>query len=77
MYVCVCVCVCVLVPNPTNTADLTMMATRAYSTKDTWYVEYEVTGPPGQRKKYEGEVIQMPAVRGLLNQRTINLMWLI
>jgi hypothetical protein len=33
-------------PNPTNIADFIMMASRAYSTKNTWYVEYEVTGPP-------------------------------
>jgi hypothetical protein len=43
-----------------------MMASRAYSTKNTWYVEYEpkVTGPPEQKEKYAGEVIQIPAVRG-------------
>jgi hypothetical protein len=41
-----------------------MMASRAYSTKNTWYVEYEVTGPPDQKEKYAGEVIQIPAVRG-------------
>jgi hypothetical protein len=40
------------------------MASRAYSTKNTWYVEYEVTGPPEQKEKYSGEVIQRPAVRG-------------
>ena len=28
-----------------------------------WYVEYEVTGPPKQKEKYSGEVIQIPAVR--------------
>jgi hypothetical protein len=41
-----------------------MMASRAYSTKNTWYVEYEVTGPPEQKEKYAGEVIQIPAVCG-------------
>ena len=43
-----------------------MMASRAYSTKNTWYVEYEpkVTGPPEQKEKYLGEVIQIPAIRG-------------
>jgi hypothetical protein len=41
-----------------------MMASRAYSTKNTWYVEYEVTGPPEQKEKYAGEVTQIPAVRG-------------
>ena len=33
-------------PNPTNTVDFIMMPSRAYSTKNTWYVEYEVTGSP-------------------------------
>jgi hypothetical protein len=33
-------------------------------TKNTWYVEYEVTGPPEQKEEYAGEVIQIPAVRG-------------
>jgi hypothetical protein len=51
-------------PNPTNTVDFSMMASRAYSTKNTWYIEYEVTGPPEQKEKYAGEVIQIPAVRG-------------
>ncbi len=51
-------------PNPTNTVDFIMMASRAYSTKNTWYVEYEVTGPPEQKEKYAGEVTQIPAVRG-------------
>ena len=41
-----------------------MMASRAYCTKNTWYVEYEGTGPPEQKKKYAGEVIQIPIVRG-------------
>jgi hypothetical protein len=41
-----------------------MMASRAYSTKNTWYIEYEVTGPPEQKDKYAGEVIPIPAVRG-------------
>ena len=49
-------------PNPTNTADIIMMASRTYSTKYTWYVEYEVTGSPEQMTKYTGEVIQIPAV---------------
>ena len=40
------------------------MHLRSYSTKNTWYIEYEVTGPPEQKEKYEGEVIQIPAVRG-------------
>ena len=40
-----------------------MMLARAYSTKNTWYIEYEVIGPE-QKKQYEGEVIQIPAVRG-------------
>jgi hypothetical protein len=51
-------------PIPTNTVDFIMLASRAYSTKNTWYIEYEVTGPPEQKLKYAGEVIQMPAVRG-------------
>jgi hypothetical protein len=51
-------------PNPTNTVDFIMMASRAYSKKNTWYIEYEVTGPPEQKGKYAGEVIQIPAVRG-------------
>jgi hypothetical protein len=51
-------------PNPANTVDFIMMASRAYSTKNTWYVEHEVTGPPEQKEKYAGEVIQIPAVRG-------------
>ena len=51
-------------PNPTNTVDFIMMSSRAYSTKNTWYVEYEVTGPPEQKKKYTGEVIQIPDVHG-------------
>jgi hypothetical protein len=51
-------------PNPTNTVDFIMMSSRPYSTKNTWYVEYEVTGPPEQKEKYSGEVIQMPAIRG-------------
>ncbi len=34
------------------------------STKNTWYVEHEVTGPPEQKEKYLGEVIQIPVVRG-------------
>jgi hypothetical protein len=44
-------------PDPTNTVDFIMMTSRAYSTKNTWYVEYEVTGPPEQKEKYLGEVI--------------------
>ena len=40
-------------PDPTNTVDFIMMASRAYSTKNTWYVEYEVTGPPTK-----GEVLR-------------------
>ena len=51
-------------PNPTNTTDFIMMAARVYNTKNTWYVEYEVTGPPGQSTKDEGKVIQIPSVRG-------------
>jgi hypothetical protein len=39
-----------------------MMASRAYSNKNTWYVEYEVTGPPEQKEKYSGEVIQISAI---------------
>ncbi len=50
-------------PNPTNTVDFIMMESRAYSTKNTWYVEYEVTGPPEQKEKYTVEVIQIPTVR--------------
>ena len=50
-------------PNPTNTDDFNKMA-RAYSTKNTWHAEYKVTGPPEQRNKYAGEVIQLPAVCG-------------
>ena len=41
-----------------------MMASRLYSTKNTWYVEYEVTGSPEQKEKYAGGVIQIPSVRG-------------
>jgi hypothetical protein len=51
-------------PDPTNTVDFIMMASRAYSTKNTWYVEYEVTGSPEQKEKYLDKVIQIPAVRG-------------
>jgi hypothetical protein len=51
-------------PNPANTIDFIMMTDRAYSTKSTWYIEYEVIGPPEQKKQYGGEVIQIPAVRG-------------
>jgi hypothetical protein len=51
-------------PNPTNTTGVIMMAARAYNTKNTWYVEYEVTGSPGQSKKGEGNVIQILAVPG-------------
>jgi hypothetical protein len=51
-------------PNPTNTVDFIMMASRVYSTENTWYVEYEVTGPPEQKEKYEGEVIQILTVLG-------------
>ncbi len=51
-------------PDPTNTVDFIMMTSRAYSTKNTWYVEYEVTGPPEQKEKYSGEVIQIPAICG-------------
>ncbi len=51
-------------PDPTNTVDFMMMTSRAYSTKNTWHVEYEVTGPPEQKEKYLGEVIQIPVVRG-------------
>ena len=46
-------------PNPTNTVAFIMMASRAYSTKNTCYIEYEVTGPPEQKEKYGGEVIQI------------------
>jgi hypothetical protein len=41
-------------PDPTNTVDFIMLASRAYSTKNTWYVEYEVTEPPGTK----GEVLR-------------------
>jgi hypothetical protein len=51
-------------PNPTNTVDFIMMTSRAYSTNNTWYVEYEVTGPSEQKEKYTDEVIQIPTVRG-------------
>ena len=51
-------------PNPTNTVDFIMMTSRSYSTKNTWYVEYEVTGSPEQKEKYSDEVIQIPVVRG-------------
>ena len=37
-------------PNPTNTVDFIMMESREYSTKNTWYVEYEVTGSPEQKE---------------------------
>jgi len=47
----------------TNTTDFLTMTDRAYSTKITWYVEYKVTGPTEQKKKYEGEAMQKPAVR--------------
>jgi hypothetical protein len=46
-------------PNPTNTIDFIMMASRAYSTKNTWYIEYEVTGPPKQKLKYAGEILAL------------------
>ena len=42
-------------PNPTNTVDFIMMESRAYSTKNTWYVEYEVTGPQEQRKSTQAK----------------------
>jgi hypothetical protein len=61
-------------PDPTNTVDFIMMSSRSYSTKNTWYVEYEVTGPSEQKEKYLGEVIQIPAVRGTTNQQIINVM---
>jgi hypothetical protein len=51
-------------PDPTNTVDFIMMVSRAYSTKNTWYVEYEVTGTPEQKEKYLDEVIQIPVARG-------------
>ena len=47
-------------PNPTNTSDFIMMTSRVYSTKNTWYVEYEITGSPDHKKKYSDEVIQIP-----------------
>jgi hypothetical protein len=37
-------------PNPTKTVDFIMMSSRVYSTKNTWYVEYEVTGSPEQKE---------------------------
>jgi hypothetical protein len=40
-----------------------MMESRASSTKNTWYVEYEATGPPEQKEKYTVEVIHIPTVR--------------
>jgi hypothetical protein len=51
-------------PNSTNTVDFIMMTSRAYSTNNFWYVEYEVTGPSEQKEKYTDEVIQIPTVRG-------------
>jgi hypothetical protein len=36
-------------PNPTNTVDFIMLTSRAYSIKNTWYIEYEVTGLPEQK----------------------------
>ena len=33
-----------LEPNPANTPDFIMMTVRVYSTKNTWYIEYEVIG---------------------------------
>ena len=56
-------------PNPTNISDFIMMVSREYSTKNTWFIEYEVTGPPEQKKKYEGEVIQISTVRGTAKSR--------
>ncbi len=51
-------------PNPTNTVDFIMMKSREYSTKNTWYVEYEVvTGSPEQKEKYSDEVIQIPSIQ--------------
>ncbi len=41
-------------PDPTNTVDFIMRVSRKNSTKNTWYVEYEVTGPPEQKEKYLG-----------------------
>jgi hypothetical protein len=41
-----------------------MMTARAYSAKNTCYIEFEVIGTPKQKKQDEGEVIQIPAVRG-------------
>jgi len=64
-------------PNPANTIYFIMMAVRAYSTNNTWFIEYEVIGPPEQKKQYEGEVIQKLLFVELLYQRTINLMCLI
>jgi hypothetical protein len=66
-------------PNPTNTADFIMMASRAYCTKNTWCVQYEVTGPPEQKKKYAGEEIQTSTCcsAALRNQRILNVMCLI
>jgi len=51
-------------PNPANTIDFIMMTACAYSTKNTWYIEHEVIGSPEQKKQCEGEVIQIPSVRG-------------
>ena len=51
-------------PNPTITVDFIMMTSRTYSTKNTWYVEYEVTGPPEQKEKYTVEVIKIPSIHG-------------
>ncbi len=65
-------------PNPANTIDFIMMAARASSTKNTWYIEYEVIGPE-QKKQYHRKERSFKYLLfvELLNQRTINPMCLI
>ena len=44
--------------------EVKMMASKAYSIKQFWYVDYEVVIPDAKRLQYQGRVWQVPIIRG-------------
>ena len=44
--------------------EVKMIAAKAYSIKNFWYVDYEVVAPDAKRLQYQGRIWQVPVMRG-------------
>jgi hypothetical protein len=45
--------------------EVKMIAAKAYSIKNFWYVDYEVVAPDAKRLQYQGRIWQVPVMRGV------------